>query len=361
MRLAEISVPKMTPFDGEGHGTADGLCFCSAAEGVKEAIADRVRPLFVADSGACNVFLPPPSSRAVTLLLDTEDALPLFSASDDVDCVIAAGGPSVLRAARVFAEIRRVDCFLLPAEATFEGAFEREGNVMIGGERMVLPLARSKVFADETLLKSTLARAFARLLLCRLALFEERALCALFKRERSALYEEAYRLLTGADRFTAHELLRTGAILRNMENEGLPVGEGLTLARQEPKGEDVPEWRAFCELSALYAAFFRWGKPRRYAVPDYARRAAAAGVKYAEVFVPAREEYAARAVALERARGELSREIGAIIAKKADYRRTLRALGGKSSGKTSAEQLFRLPELCPQNLSAVVRDFGLME
>lgn len=361
MRLAEISVPKMNPFNGTGCGTADGLRFCSAAEAVKEAVESRLRPLFVADGGTYGVFMPPKTPRAVTMVLDTEDALALFSAPDDIGCVVAAGGPSVLRAARAFAAIRRANCYLLPAEATFDGAFEREGEVTFGGERAVMPLAEGKVFADETLLNPTLARAFARILLARLALFEQRSLCALLKRERSPLYEEAFALCTRPERLSVREILKRSAILRNMENEGLFIGEGVVLARQEPESEDVPEWRAFSELSALYAAFFRWGKPRRYAVPDYARRAAAAGVSYAEISVPAREEYAMRAVALERARGELLREIGAITAKKAEYRRILRAFGGRDSGRTSAEQLFRLPELCPKGLSAVVRDFGLME
>ena len=61
------------------------------------------------------------------------------------------------------------------------------------------------------------------------------------------------------------EIVRRNARLRMLEEDGVPQGEGMRL-----EGSAYTRWQALC---ALYLAFFAKGRPRRYAVPDYAARA----------------------------------------------------------------------------------------
>lgn len=324
------------------------------------------------------------SPRAISLILE-EDALPLFSLPEGVSCVMAAGGEEVLTAARCFAEVRRLPCLLLPADAALEGAREERAPVLIGGERALHRLAPAAVCCDRALLISSLGEGYSALLLARLASFEGRALAALGVRERAsaasvpasapasvpapALPEAAFEPVLRALFSLPRELMR---------------GEGFTLASLlKQDGEGAPRRRAYVQLSALYAAFFFKGHPRRTFVPDYARRAALAGTPFAAA-VPSPEEYAARALALERIRGTFSAEALRFLEERPQEEARIAALstpaeaqGGDRPSPAAAQEKARpspallgggdtfrlkyLPEHAPHGLSAVIRDFGLME
>ena len=92
-----------------------------------------------------------------------------------------------------------------------------------------------------------------------------------------------------------------------------------------------------------------------------AARAARAGVAYAAVQIPSREEYAARALRLERVRGELLAELRVIAARRHAYERAMRAYAPLSAEKTELTILKTLPERAEGGLSSVIRDFGLMD
>ncbi len=356
MGPAENFVPKMTPPGGTGY-EGEGRVFRAAGEVWKQPFAGRA--LLVSDGNALSALLPP-AFRAFTVVLEGDEVLPLFSAPDDVSRVVAVGGPAAMRAARCFAEIRRTPCFLVPADGTFDGVFERTAQLRLGGELRRVPLAEGELFCDGELLRSSLPAAFARLCLARLALFEARALAALNGRAY-APHQAALPLTEGIADLNAEQIYSRNLALRKAEREGLPVGEGVVLARSaSAEAGKIGEWGAFCLLSALYAAFFRYGKPRRYFIPDYARRAAAAGVEYRDIRIPTVAEYVSRAVALERARGELAREAERIYAEKGALRRAFTQFGGEER-PLSAARLVRLPELCADGLCALLRDFGSLE
>ena len=74
--------------------------------------------------------------------------------------------------------------------------------------------------------------------------------------------------------------------------------------------------------------------------------------------IPTAEEYARRALILERRRSDLLAEIRAIDRETHSVCAVLKK-SGENSGISDA--LRTLPEHCPDGLSAIIRDFGLME
>lgn len=347
MQFAE-HVP-MTNAVGIGR-TEDGddLHFCSLAEAVAAFAAETAgKILFVSDGETCPALaFAARLKRAISVVLDGADALPLFSVPDTVGAVFAAGGEDTLLAARFFASVRRVPCAVLPADGACFGIFGDMGCVFLDGTPMNVPLARAKIFCDAALVSPGLDEARGRLLLARLARFEARALSAFgFHREQ----------LCAADGNTAEEIVRANAALRKSELGGAWQGEGAALARLYKEASAL---RAFHELSALYAAFFGCGRPRKYAVPDYAARAKRAGVSAADVRIPTAEEYARRALILERRRADLLTEIQAIHRETHSVCAVLKK-NWENGGISDA--LRTLPEHCPDGLTAIIRDFGLLE
>ena len=378
MQLISASVPKRKAPAGAASGQNE-LFFMDAAGAVREWSSRFAggKLALVSDAPRFAVFRAfALSPRAISLILE-EDALPLFSLPEGVSCVMAAGGEEVLAAARCFAEVRRLPCLLLPADAALEGAREERAPVLIGGERALHRLAPAAVCCDRALLISSLGEGYSALLLARLASFEGRALAALGVGECAsaaflpapALPEPAFEPVLRALFSLPRELMR---------------GEGFTLASLlKEDGEGAPRRRAYAQLSALYAAFFFKGHPRRTFVPDYARRAALAGTPFAAA-VPSPEEYAARALALERIRGTFSAEALRFLEERPQEEARIAALSAAAAAQEKARpspaaaqekarpspallgggdtfRLKYLPEHAPHGLSAVIRDFGLME
>lgn len=356
MGLADRTVRKMnSAFDGEDYGSEDGLLFCETEEDARERLSRSAgKVLLVSDETACSAFAAIASHpRALSVVFDG-DCLPLFSMPDGVSCVLASGGSEVLHAARYFAEVRGISCTVYPALATLEGAYELKGTLQLGGERTQVPLAECSVVCDVQRLKATFARGYARLLLTRLANFETRAL-------------SAFGIGQGAEPLPPFPETGEEDILRENANARLrerfaPVGEGATLAKLlEACGKPVPEWQAYLQLTSLYAAFFEKGKPRRYFTPDYRARAERAGTDYNLAGVPTAEEYVFRAMALERVRARFAREALSFVKEREAHCEKLSAWEQVSLHGGDLTFLKRLPEYEPHGLSAVIRDFGLME
>ena len=352
MRL-DSSVPKINPADG-GRCGGGGLSFCSVQEGAARFLQGRAgKALIVAESGAFSAMLPAVRAPHTLSAMWEGDALPLF-ALPEAGCVLAAGGAEVLKAARFFAAVRGIPCALFPAEAAFDGVLSARGEVTVGGNRIRVPLAAGEVFCDPAFLRPSLFEGYARLMLARLARFEEKAVGLICRRAWGGEgYEEAFSLSEMRGELSPEEIVRRNARLRMLEEEGVPQGEGM-----RPEGSAYTRWQALC---ALYLAFFAKGRPRRYAVPDYAARAERAHVPYASLKIPSREEYAARALRLERVRGELLAELRAVTARKSAYERALRAYAPVPTGKIDLTILKILPERAEDGLCAVIRDFGLMD
>lgn len=356
MELAEPSVRKKNPNKDGG-----GLFFRPIQESAREFASGTAGKLLVvsdAISYRAVAFLAS-FPRTVSVVLEG-DALPLFSMPDGVGGVLAAGGEDTLLAARFYADLIKAPCLLVPSDATLRGATEEHGTPSVDGERRETALAAGTVACDVSLLTGSLADACAELLLARLSLFETAALAEFRGEKPPSVYEEAYGLLLrAAPPFTPETLVRTHASLRGAEARGLPVGEGFVL--RSLCGGDLPSMGAFTQLFALYAAFFSKGRPRRYAVPDYAARAARAGTVNA-AYVPTAEEYASRALALERMRGRRMQEAEILSRASSAYRREARSYLGREPHFPQGKDLLRaLPEHCPHGLSAIIRDFGLME
>lgn len=341
MQLAACAVPKKTM----ENDTEDGL-FCSLREKVEELMAVTAgKVLFVSDETSFPALafaarLP----RAVSVVTEG-DALPLF-AMPETAAVVAAGHAGVMRAARLFARVRKNRCLLFPTDPSFGGAYG-EGEVKLGSDTFCYPLAEGEVYWDETLL-SDYAEGYARLLLCRLALFEQAALARFNGGERPP--EEAFGVLMDLGETSPREILLKNAALRRLSAS---EGEGRILA------ERVGNFSSFEALTKLYVAFFRCGAPQKYVVPAYEARAKAAGIPFRSVNIPTEEVYTHRALVLGGRRGEFLRELGLITQKNATYRRVYRSLGGTVK-EADVKELKYLPERS-NGLSAVIRDFGLME
>ena len=352
MRL-DSSVPKINPADG-GRCGGDGLSFCTAREGAAQFLQGRAgKVLALAEDSAFSALLPAVRLPHTISMLWEGDVLPLF-AMPEVACVMAAGREEAVRAARFFAAVRRIPCAIFPSEAALGGVFCARGAISLNGNRLNVPLAPAEVYCDCRMLRDSLAEGYARLMLSRLALFEAKAVGLICHvRFGGAAYEEAFSLTEMRGELSAEEIVRRNARLRILEDEGLPRGEGMAL-----EGSAYSRWRA---LTALYLAFFGKGRPRRYAVPDYAARAKAANVPYGGLTLPSRQEYALRALRLERARGELLAELRSIAGRKSAYERVLRMYGAHLP-QTIGRTVFRtLPERADGGLSAVIRDFGLLD
>ncbi len=345
MRLALEPLPKKREEEHEG------MVFGTLSEGVRQAMERSAgKVLLLSDSVSLAAFSASP--RAISLIFDG-DALPLFAMPDGVSRVIASGGKETLWAARYFADVRRIPCTLFPTSAALDGVFEAEGDIVLGDGRVRSALREGEAVCDAERLAPSLAEGFSRLLLTRLAFGEAAALTA-FGIPRRGIGTELPE--------TAEEIVLFNARVRRAERAGGYGGEGTVLASLCEKSP-CPSWSAYVLLSSLYAAFFEKGKPRRYLTPDYRARAARAGVEYARIFVPTREEYAARALALERIRGRFVREFSHHIAKREEnYARVSRWSTAPLSAQTGGRELLeRLPECAGSGLSAVIRDFGLME
>ncbi len=353
MRLADSSVRKRNAEEEYGE---DGLCFCSARDAVAEILPRSAgKILFAADSVSFPVFAAFGRNPRVLAVVEEEDALPLFSMPDGVGAVVAAGGEKLLRAARFFARIRRIPCYLFPRFADLRGVYEGEGQVRLGRKSAPMPLADGEVFFDKRLLRDSLGDGYSALLLSRLAGFESRALRALGGKAES-VPEKACALPCDYAGIVAEN-----AANRCAEAAGTPAGEGAALAElYRGDGAELPCWRAYRALTAVYHAFFKRGVPRRYFVPDYALRAERAGVPRWTVGVPSREEYALRAMALERTRAAFLAETSAEVAELPVHRRAVFALTGKEPPAGDGSLLALLPERRPDGLCAVIRDFGLL-
>lgn len=352
MRLAE-HVPMMNAEERGIHTDGGELHFCSLAEAYRNFFSRTAgKVLTVTDRSAyravCALSADP---RAITVVLDGADALPLFSAPEGIGAVFAAGGKETLSAARFYSRLRSVPCSVLPSDAACFGVFGEMGSVFLDGERTDVLLAQAEIFCDVSLLEGSLPSARARIALSALARFEARAL-GVFSRPVTA--PVCVRVARDAP---PEEIVRANAALRRSEAAGAWRGEGATLASAYP--EEAPQ-RAYFELSALYSAFFLKGRPRKYAVADYAARAKRAGVRYADLSVPSAEEYAHRALRFEHRRAELSRELDLILRENQWISDSVCAVSLRERGVRDSA-LMRLPELCPGGLCAVIRDFGLME
>lgn len=352
MRL-DSSVPKKNSADC-GRDGGGGLSFCPSQEGAARFLRDRAgKALVLAENTAYAAMLSAVRAPHTLSALWEGDALPLF-AMPDVSCILAAGGAEVMRAARFFSAVRGVPCALFPSQAALDGVFSVRGEVNVGGNRIRVPLAMGNAVYDGALLRGSLAEGYARLMLGRLALFESKATGLICRRPWGGrAYEEAFSLTDLRGELPPEEIVRRNARLRTLEAAGLPQGEGAAL-----EGSAYARWRV---LASLYLAFFSKGQPRRYAVPDYAARAARAGVAYSALELPSREEYAARALRLERVRGELLAELRSVAARRSAMERALRALAPLPAGGTDRNILRTLPERAADGLCAVIRDFGLMD
>ena len=357
MMFADL-LPKTTaPEEEEGE-----LVFCSSEEGVREVT--KIRPagklLFVTDGSAFKAFRNCLPSRALCLVLDSDDCLPLFLTSDDIAMVVAAGQKNTLVSARFFAQIRKIPCALFPVSATLDGVYEPRGSVLLGGAEDSVPLKAAKVCCDRALLAPSLGQAYMRLLLARLALIEAQTLQGLGMEEGGEdARERAYRTLLPLKSKTLsfEEVALKNAEIRRCEQGGMRIGEGKILA--EEIGRNGEE-KAFFLLAALYTAFFLRGKPR-LRVPDYAARAKAASAAYCQQRVPTLQEFAHRTAAFERIRGKVGRELEDFLEGEMHYKKNFYELTGRAIvGVNGASPLKNLPEKAG-GLSSVIRDFGLME
>lgn len=357
MKLAEPLPKTNAPKEEEGE-----LTFCSTDEGVKKILKTRPagKMLFVTDSGALGAFrgcLPP---HAICLVLDSEECLPLFLASDDLSYVAAAGKRSTIVAARFFARVRKIPCTVFPSSMAFDGAYEKFGEVRFGSKTERVLLQEARVCCDGALSKPSAGQAYMRLLLSRLALVEAKAMRR-FGVEYGAeeAEERAYFSLLSlkGDSLDFASVARKNAELRRCERDGMNRGEGVTLAQSIGReGEE----QAFFLLAALYSAFFERGKPR-LSVPDYAARAKRAGAPYFKQNVPTVDELLFRGTRLNGMRKELYGELNAFLSGGLHYRNNFFSLTGRapSDGK-ALSYLKSLPERTA-GLSAMIRDFGLMD
>ena len=338
------------------------LIFCSDEEGLSRARETRPagRLLIVTDAYALQAFRCCQMPRALRLVLDSDDCLPLFSSSDDASLIVASGRESTLVSARFFAQIRNIPCVLFPVSAALDGAFEKFGNIRLGEVSGRVPLADATVCCDPELLAPSLGQSYMRLLLSRLALIEAKALKGLGVNQGAAQAQErAYQALLSIKFKTLdfEDVVQKNARIRRCERDGMAMGEGRVLAREIGYcGEE----QAFFLLSALYSAFFTRGKPR-LRVPDYAARARAASAAYATQRVPTVQEFARRAALLERIRAEMAEEIERFLEGGTHFKKNFYTLTGRAPvGVQSTEPLQRLPEL-GEGLSSLIRDFGLMD
>ena len=333
----------------------------TVGEGAEAFLARTAgKALILADSVTFSALLPAARlSRAVMVVFDG-DALALFGLPE-VGCVLACGGAHTMRAARYFAGVRRIPCMLFPADCTFDGAYE-EGARLDLGTKTDVPLADAQVLCDLSLMRSTFAEGYARLVLSRLALFEAKAAGLIARRPFGGrAYEDAFSLLDNVrGELSCEEVAMKNAQMRRLERAGAPVGEGVVLAAL---CQDMPLPALWAErtLSALYFAFFRRGTPRRYLIADYRARAARAGICYGALDIPDESAYAARALTLERVRGELLAEITRLRGAHAAQLRAVRTFSDCDAPVPDLKKLQTLPELAPQGLCALMRDFGLME
>lgn len=353
MRLAP-TVPMIKPEEGYG-----GRAFCSVREAYVSFRKRTAGELLVVTDGKRFPYLSFANQcgKTISMVLDGADALPLFSAPDGVGGVIVAGDKATLLAARAFSTLNRLPCALLPADGSLDGAFESSSEVPIGGEFVSLPLAEAEVFLDTEILSPSLPSAYARLMLSRLAIFEQRAkeMLGLSKPIDLDPLFSALSVLEGEP--SAEEIIEANAAVRLAESGGAPKGEGAVLAGLYP--EKNGPIRAFCELFALYSAFFKRGKPRKFVVPDYAERAKRAGTSPS--VPPDPEEFARRNIALEKRRFDLVRTIGQIGREK---ERWLFAEGKLAGRRFLPKRDFSVLSLLPERsggLSCIIRDFGLME
>lgn len=357
MRLAEFSVLKKNSEVGDFYGREDEPIFAVAKDVVREELLRSAGKVLLVSEGACDVFSDAICSpRTISVVFDG-DCLPLFSMPDGVSRVLAAGGSELLRAARYFAEVRGISCTLFPADAALFGVYEKYAKVKLGGTALTVPLGEAKVVLDEEILTHSLFSAYMRILLSRLARIETQALMH-FRGEKK---DEA--LIEIPKELTFREIVSANAHGRMSESQSAYLGEGIVLSELlKESGEPLPEWRAFCQLSALYAAFFEKGKPRRYFTPNYSQRAARAGTEYPLSSVPTAEEYAIRALTLERIRAHFTKEVSALRNDRSIYENASRLLGEplpRDAGNLTPLSI--LPEHVPHGLSALIRDFGLME
>lgn len=354
MRQNAISLPKKRPMDGQ----AGELRFGTASDAIEAYHVRTAGKILLISDGEDLALLAPfsTSPRALSVVLTDGDALPLFTMPDGVGGVIAAGGRDVLCAARLFAQVHRLRPLLLPSDGALDGACEPHGRVTVDGEEQDLPLASGEIVCDLARMGRSLARAYARLLLVRLSAFEAKVLSRFGLAAYPHLWEEAVLAAAGAG--DGESVVRANAKLRLLGARGLPRGEGETLAAMYPLDGEIAAYRALC---ALYKTFFELGKPRKYFCPDYHARAQTAGISYASLRIPTKEEYAARAAALERMRKPCLDELTSIMRGDRAHMRNFRALCGDPPARIPSAQLKKLPEMCPVGLTAVIRDFGLME
>ena len=352
MQLISASVPKRNAPSGVQDGQNE-LVFTDAKEGIAAQFSafPGGKIALVSDGGSLPLFREYALSPRALSLVSEGDALPLFSLPEGVRCVIAAGGRETLLMARCFAAVRRIPCVLVPSEASLAGASEARAGVLVGGERAMHRLAPARILCDRTRLLPTLGEAYARLLTARLSSFEGRALAAFGmgeERPAFALPEAAF-----------EPVVRASLALPAPMQEG----EGFVLAaRLCADGEEQPFWRAYLQLTALYAAFFRFGRPRRSFVPDYSLRASRSGSDL-PAEVPSPGQYALRAMALERIRGRFAEEAAALAEERPAEAEKVSSLSPRpvSLRGGSTFRLRYLPEYAPGGLACVLRDFGLME
>lgn len=290
------------------------------------------------------------SQKTISLVFDG-DCLPLFSMPDGIGKILASGEGPLLFAARYFAEVRNIPCVLFLKDASLAGAVEPFGEVVLKGERMNVPLKEAELICDKTRLSPSLGEAYGYLLISLLSSFEADALEAFDGTKRDSSF------------FELSDLSFQGIVsLCGKKRRESFRGEGEVLAALlKEQGEKLPLWQAFLQLSALYAAFFEFGKPRRYFTPDYKSRALRAGAS--AIYPPSPEEYAVRALNLERIRAPFAKRAKALLDRKKEFAENLFQLKGERAEMrvSSLLSLQILPERAKGGLSSIIRDFGLME
>lgn len=351
MQLVHSVPKKKAPVGAEEYGSCDGLVFCPSEDALSAAFRNSAgKVLLVSDEYGCSLFASAAGSpRAISVVLE-EDCLPLFS-MPEVSRVLAAGGKETLLAARFFAQLMHIPCTVFPALATLAGAVEERESLLVSGEKITVRIKKTCTVCDMQRLKATLDRAYGRLLLARLEQFEGRAL-------------RAFGLKTDIEELDLADMLSPEELVKELARIGGLKGEGAHLAQLlEYDRVHNPEWQAFRQLTSLYAAFFEKGRPRRYYTPDYKARAEAVEVPVSKR-IPDAEEYTRRALALEGMRAQMTTEIKALTARREEYLSALRSFSAQEEAEEEEDRLERLrylPEYREGGLSALIRDFGLME
>lgn len=379
MRIADVSVQKMaiTAYESKNGTGTEILYLPDRLIGLE--ITERYpsyKILFVTDDVEKVSFLSfLPSDTLSCVWTKPADVRYFFAFPENINLVVIFGGEELIESARYFASIRGIKCVVICTSADCKGIFSETVKVNIFDEvsRFPAEIPELLFFDEKNIAKEGIKSAYVDLAVHSAVLVEKKfSRLVLEKRIDDELYDLALDNYLNLTDITAsfnpiRSLFEQCFRSEYLRRKGFYDTESCYLWDNLNERE---KFAAFDKITELFTLFFRYGRKRKSAAPDYIERFRnAASIEgksefyiSERCFIPSWTELGNYDEAMYRNRVDLLSFSEDLKRRKQNILDAYCRFGGTACEAYVSPVLIYLPELSGKyGIMSLMRDFGLLE